>query len=890
MKFEIYLEDYSIEIDGDFGMAIEYRYSNLTNPTVLTGDHSKTFTVKGTQHNNGVFGQIWSFNRKVLDDAVANSNIRVYFNPAKRTQCVMLMNGELFDKGYVRLNRISSNKGVITYELTFFSELVDILRTLMSAKLRDLPFSNDLRHTLNAATIKEHYFSGDEFRYIMASNGLYDEFESSKWLTKAGNTVKVDDVLNEIQMDETAIRQYRSYYQRPALMIKRIIDLIAQEHGIDLDPAFFNAANPYYNDSVLALSQYKVTEQIAQEVGEAWFGELHDDEAGADNDGTQTIEIPPATSAIIWGQGIDLQFQSKSSGVMSPSWSSILDFSALGKNKGQIVLEFEYRFIAYSADNLVVGSKYRFAKNDTTPYFYPYPVISGGTGGQVNFTIQHIRKLSYTFFEFEAIDAHTLEARFIYKRSAYPLSYGSRGTLGIWMPLRYVSDSIISTNGKQVVRFYFRDNAGQEDFILGNTLYRKSNGNPINVASYALQIRPIPTAPPDTGINDLNNYYPYGDGFTGQAITIDESYTLRSGAIVDKDDMLDDEITQGDFLINYAKLFGLIFYTDGRGTPHLVTRNTFFQAPKIFDWTDKVDRSQLIEQKPVPFDARYLSMKYTEGETFYEQLYRKHNGLEYGQQRINTGYGFNDNTTELISDVPFQNTVMSKERTRMLVGSQYIVKEEEKVLPAMFQKDGADRNGSETKYNLLFYNGAIELKDANQRYYITDDDERMLDENNNGGKICWVDPSKINDPQGKAYESQTSYPQYSTVDATGRFSWHIGYPVENYAGFTPAQFPRSATIFANFWQRYIQEIYDVNNRIMTAYVQLSPEEVRKWSFADFVVIDGVLWHPNRIIDFNPLGTRPTKVEFLRLSGNDAIETAYRNGQTDMSESTNEETE
>ena len=75
---------------------------------------------------------------------------------------------------------------------------------------------------------------------------------------------------------------------------------------------------------------------------------------------------------------------------------------------------------------------------------------------------------------------------------------------------------------------------------------------------------------------------------------------------------------------------------------------------------------------------------------------------------------------------------------------------------------------------------------------------------------------------------------------------------------------------------------------MTAYVQLTPEEIRKWSFADFVVIDGVLWHPNRIINFNPLSNRPTQVEFLRLSGNDAIETAYKNGQTDMSEATNEE--
>ncbi len=913
MKFEIFLEDYPLEIDGDFGMAIEYSYSELTNPTVVTGDHSKTFTVKGTQHNNGVFGQIWRFDRRIVDDAAADTNVRVYFNPSKRTKCVMLMNGELFDRGYVRLDTVSTNKGVVTYSLTFFSELVDILRTLMSSKLRDLPFTDDLRHTLNAATIKEHYFKGDEFRYIMASNGLYDDFESSKWLTKSGTKVVVSDVRNEIQMDETAMRQYRSYYQRPALMIKRIIDLIAQEHGIELDPAFFNAANPYYNDSVLALSQYKVAEQIAQEVGEAWFGELHDDEAGADNDGTQTIEIPyPFQNPInISTPLITSHFKNVGGGygtpVISADWSDALNLANLGKNKGAISLEFEYQLVVFTKTPIVnppyeIRGRRIYFQGD--PVITPIPQIPYGTENPITFksSLNDITKLQMSFLQMDS-EGKTFRSFYRNGKRTYPSSYNSDwNTSGRWMQVKWTSEQVQDIPQNVYPAFFLNRIIGNDKTDLFNLpaqlrvhwsiiddIVIKDVFQNIDIDHYEFQIRPITTAPKGTGVNDLNNYYPYGDGFSGQAITVDESYVLRTDAIVDKNDIIDDEITQGDFLTNYAKLFGLIFYTDDKGTAHLVTRNTFFQDPQIFDWTQKIDRSQVIDQKPVSFDARYLSMKYAAGETYYEELYRKHNGLEFGQQRINTGYEFNDNTTELIPDIPFQNTVMSKERTRMLVGSNYIVQDDEKVLPAMFQKDGAERNGSETKYNLLFYNGAIELKDANQYYYVTDDDERMQDEGIDGGKICWIDPSKINDPNGAAYEPQNTYPQYSTVDAAGRFSWHIGYPAENYAGFLPTTFPRSATIFANFWERYIREIYDVNNRVMTAYVQLTPEEIRKWSFADFVVIDGVLWHPNRIINFNPLGNRPTRVEFLRLSGNDAIENAYKNGQTDMSEATNEDT-
>ena len=117
-----------LDVDSDLKMSIDYVFSQLSNPTIQTGDGSQTFTIKGTQNNNAVFGQIWRLDRVTLLGGEFNTS--VYFNASKRTKCVIYINNEVFKRGYVKLNAIKSAKGVISYDVTFYSETVDVLRTL----------------------------------------------------------------------------------------------------------------------------------------------------------------------------------------------------------------------------------------------------------------------------------------------------------------------------------------------------------------------------------------------------------------------------------------------------------------------------------------------------------------------------------------------------------------------------------------------------------------------------------------------------------------------------------------------------------------------------------------------------------------------------------------
>ena len=46
MKLDIFLENMRLDVDDDLKMSIDYVFSQLSNPTIQTGDGSQTFIIK----------------------------------------------------------------------------------------------------------------------------------------------------------------------------------------------------------------------------------------------------------------------------------------------------------------------------------------------------------------------------------------------------------------------------------------------------------------------------------------------------------------------------------------------------------------------------------------------------------------------------------------------------------------------------------------------------------------------------------------------------------------------------------------------------------------------------------------------------------------------------
>lgn len=411
-----------------------------------------------------------------------------------------------------------------------------------------------------------------------------------------------------------------------------------------------------------------------------------------------------------------------------------------------------------------------------------------------------------------------------------------------------------------------------------------------------VRIKAIPRIPNNADASTYNQYIPYDYGWTGTDAVFTYNSAKRSGdgthgvvgTRVDITDIFDDTTTQGEFLLNYTKLLGLLYDIDKKGNISIMTRNKYFQDYTIEDWSNKIDYSRQIEINPVPFDSRYYEMKYNNGGTFYEEQYSNKQKIDYGAKRINTGYAFNSDTKELFENILFNNTIMAKEprylysgTIKRLPGSKYIAdytKESVKsfALPAYYSGDKDNKTPADTKFNLLFKSiDQNNYYNVSKRLFVSEDSSIMLSEDAsiNGGQYCWIDYDKrSNNYIGGLITSLGYVPKYVTHE--GDYSWDIGYPRVSYDGATTSTYDSSTTVYERFWANYIKEIYNANNKIMTCYVNLTFLDLQNFSFKKFVKINGVLWHPNKLIDVNPLTNNPTKVEFIKVTDLNA----YINGQ------------
>jgi len=101
-------------------------------------------------------------------------------------------------------------------------------------------------------------------------------------------------------------------------------------------------------------------------------------------------------------------------------------------------------------------------------------------------------------------------------------------------------------------------------------------------------------------------------------------------------------------------------------------------------------------------------------------------------------------------------------------------------------------------------------------------------------------------------------------------------PLKTYTTVNPLPGKQSYDIYTLFWQRYIEERYDRNNKVVTCYVNITPEEYQNFEFNKFVNIDNQLYFVNRIFDFNLTSNEPTKVELITIQDPKAYRTNIYN--------------
>ena len=939
MEVRIYLENYQIDTDENSIIAMTMCYSYLEDPTTVAGDYSKTIKIPGTVSNNKIFGQIWNLDRTVL---YGDSNTSVYFNPSKKTEAKIYIGPELFKTGYVQLNNIIKDKNVITYEITFYSELCNVLHNLLDSSLCNLNLpSSGLRHTINSSNIDSINNStyntlGNYMKYGLTIDGVYDGFRADYWLTKDSNgnlaVAQMDN--NGTKYDTAMILQAYSPKVRPMVFVQTLLNQIRDDYNRDSstkliydDDYFFNGANPYCVNSVMTGKTYDTDNASTVQV--SLNAENFSASFGPDG-GRVRLQLIPGTSSYVDDNGYldlssltiatDLRFECmlRIAGTLNQSqWQSATssyannyygrrftsDFGYINPtivlvdaetdadaaylystnapwNESEIPLYEYYNNLYYP----YIVSPIIYEQNPNTPTFelafknafitevrneyIPNPNTGQGTWVEV----PEYNKMFFNLDTKGYLDLDDEDGK-IYDNIGvtdfFPFVFTSYGILTLTKKYKVYVDFTTRSNKLKCVN---KGNENTEIDITGWTVYGRcgiAEKYPNNNSSYIYR--------------NTQNFQSFRASLhpncpvvstSGKNCSFSGNTGITSGSYVSFKDMVDSDITQGDFLINFSKLFGLVYDTDSiayDNSIRLKTRNSYHKDYKIIDWTDKIDYSKSFKQTPLTFNTKYLSLAYNPMESYYEKKYLKTYDDAYGMQKIDTGFDFNDNTTQLINNQLFKQTVMVKGEALLNGGP----------VPAYFDKANNERSPIDAQYSLLFWNQDSSLNNYTTSIRIIDDMESMHDESIGGDEEpCWVDTSTLNTYRPVKLHAPSTLRSHEIQQADDKkitqvFSWDLGYPQSNYAKWSTSTYPSSATIYSNYWKSYIADLYDVNTRILKCYVYLSPTEMTKFSFKNFVKIGDTLWHPNQVIDYNPLSKNPVQVELIKV--NDI--SAYTDSQT-----------
>lgn len=717
MRYDVrlFINGQELEFNQNPNILLNIKETDLRNPTTNFNSFSKQITVEGTPKNNDIFGHIWELTRVQGE---------LSFNPIKKTDFQLFVNDNLFEKGYVKLDKVTRTNNTTQYTITLYGGLGQFLYNLsynegtnVKKTLADLFYGEDgySEPDLDFIIDKDMVFQAwgqltgygtstnprwNYINFIPCYNGYPQDIDSSRVLINNYGLTSQDGFqknktegnkdytavlggqmnpegysLGEMpgEMTEWETRDLRSYLQRPVFSMYRFINAITnpQNNGgyeVKLDSHFFHTMNPYYRDAWLTMPLLK------------------------DLDGVNTTNSYNITSASI----------SESSSVMYGADIHNVIYSTPGVT---------------SINNVNMSVSVQFTPNATTSAarLYGYHTYKAKT----NFTIH-----GSTYVKtMESNAGVTLQL----------FAFGSNGeVVGQSMAYYLGNNTNYPHYNKHMWREFYRETQdlgvepeymyveGYWKLINGSYVFVDGNENPVNInfslgasTPYSSLVLKVKTPygyyidyawSGNRGILEENHDQNYVALYTSSSYSTTGNHTMEealqqdrvlgsfdfvvtsmkaiatdyegffSGTRITKKRLLTTEHTPAEYLLSYCKLFGLYFYFDATeassnptkypsGVIHIMDRNTFY-TDEYVDLNALIDWDKKLEITPAMASSKYYNFDTEHVESEVENAYAEQYGRTYGSQLINTNYNFDSNTTDLYDGNVFKSGVMAQEKDK----------------------------------------------------------------------------------------------------------------------------------------------------------------------------------------------------------------------------------
>lgn len=954
---QLFIGGMPVDLGDNVDVLFNYSVDELTNPTIVRNSYSKTITIEDTPDNSKVFGQFWSLERTQMFEGEPG----ITYNPSKRVPFELYVNQDIYQSGYAKLMQVVRTGNHNVYDVMLFGGLGSFFYNLAylndeqesKRKLSDLhymassstPSEKEFDFVIKKETIKDAWdnINSDEssmwhyINFASSYDGVPDDFDADKVLMNLGtgltptsgstqmqyrpgrrpgtygqvnlpvtsatteSTYYTYDgyVLAELSKERTAdeMREFRSYLMRPVIRAKEVINACCNPENnggyeVVLDPTFFTSSNPYFEKAWMTLPLLTSLEYNGSEgddqtgvtvtIGTTTTGGTRNDKLYEEK--TEFL-IGTITANTYFNFSLDLNLQAIMNALPSGVVSSEPLYPCAYSEQSQVYYPgaVEVQLVAYSQDGRVITVSE--VMNCTSGYNQRRTVDRQGR--------TQITTYMPTPNDFPAYTAATTGSTYSTKTVEFDYVSGSTWDMNTTLSLSLKKVPKNATIKLVVSKVNNSSNNIQYDkaMCLWQRYYDASNRvcyrTPAMVNHFNILVSNVNVSLATTGDS------------------------IRTGAKFTKADLLHTDYTPADFLLSYAKMFGLYFQKDKYADViYIMTRDTFYNKENIKDISDKIDISKEMSITPIVFDAKWYDWSQKIPEGMFAEDYRNTYGYDSGTQRVNTGYNFDASQKDLYKDIVFKGAIECVEKSDMFG----FISDDTNTKPWMYDsftynlyspeglddsaqieinssiKDSSLQRFGKSKFTdlyskmqfhdesngptdgsnvLCFFNGFIKTRTSNTdkplNYFITDDNAYMA--MLNGDNPCWLFTTGETDHNGDQIAIKvTQIPQftrYMAIPDTGivQRAWDFGVPRQLYIpGY---QIDYNTTIYNNFWQKYIEDLYDIDTRKLTCYVRLDERPAEEW-LRDFFWFRNGIWRINKIIDFNVKNNNTTKIEFIKV--------------------------
>jgi len=285
-----------------------------------------------------------------------------------------------------------------------------------------------------------------------------------------------------------------------------------------------------------------------------------------------------------------------------------------------------------------------------------------------------------------------------------------------------------------------------------------------------------------------------------------------------------------DFFLGIVKMFNLVVADNPNKSGDILIepKDLFYNSrKKIKDWTPLLDHFYDINITPMSeLDVRQYTFNYTEDDDYYNKQYTNETTEIYSNTQVDFLNEFSNDIKEIT--VPFSPTPDT---------DNFI---SPRVAPFLADLEGTTTmKPKKSKPRILFYTG---LKDGNF--------------------------TLKNTPSSPTSTSYSQYPYCGMWDDPYDPSYDLGWGKVQKIYWNGTEWP-SQTLTQMWYSTTLNELEDVNSKLVEAYFYLTPNEMANFDFRDIILLENNYYRINKIIDYDPVSIdKTTKVELYKISSVD----------------------